>query len=275
MPTGRPIRKRYAYHKPSAVALNKIARLRRAFSMLEDILEEVCPKSRELSIAVTHLEDASMYAVKAVVFNDPASEADLQDKPQNPPNGACNNQDIPDHVKPCDYRGEGRAAAQNDIEKMPTLSARCPYTHGSLGFREWTAGYNERMQEARERKANTLPEPYERGKSAACEDWRTGNKTDCPYQSEDSRAASWHQGYGYAERKLTIAADTPAVKESERMGLRAAEYDAANVGRVPTECPFPESEPTFAGWHRAYNEFNRDRQAMREAAERQKIEDAR
>lgn len=67
-------RKTYQYHKPSNDGLERITQLRQNFSMLHDLIEQVAPTSRERSIALTELETAAMWAIKAVVCNDPASE---------------------------------------------------------------------------------------------------------------------------------------------------------------------------------------------------------
>lgn len=68
------IKKPYAYHKPSDDGLTKITALRREFSNLDKLIQELCPKSRELSTAITQLETAAMWAIKAVVINDPRSQ---------------------------------------------------------------------------------------------------------------------------------------------------------------------------------------------------------
>lgn len=68
------IDKPFAYHKPSPEGLDKINMIRLAFSETKAILEAQCPPSRQLSVALTELETAAMWAIKAVVFNDPASE---------------------------------------------------------------------------------------------------------------------------------------------------------------------------------------------------------
>ena len=68
-----PIDKPYAYHKPSPDGLAKITRLREAFSFVEREIAACCPPSRQTSIAVTQNEQTAMWAIKAVVFNDPAS----------------------------------------------------------------------------------------------------------------------------------------------------------------------------------------------------------
>jgi len=65
--------KTYAYHKPGAEGLEKIAKLRKAFSDLHDLIEETAPASREKSVALTNLETTAMWAIKAVVCNDPES----------------------------------------------------------------------------------------------------------------------------------------------------------------------------------------------------------
>jgi hypothetical protein len=71
-----PIDKPYAYHKPSPEGLAKINRLRAHFSEGERLIHEVCPASRQYSIAITNNEQAAMWAIKAVVFHDPASEVE-------------------------------------------------------------------------------------------------------------------------------------------------------------------------------------------------------
>ena len=69
-----PIDKPYAYHKPSEDGLNKINKLREHFSEGDRLIKEICPTSRQASIALTNNEQTAMWAIKAVVFNDPASE---------------------------------------------------------------------------------------------------------------------------------------------------------------------------------------------------------
>lgn len=70
------IDKPYAYHKPSKEGLDKINRLRAHFSEGERLIREICPPSRQQSIAITENETTAMWAIKAVVFNDPASEVE-------------------------------------------------------------------------------------------------------------------------------------------------------------------------------------------------------
>lgn len=69
-----PIDKPFAYHKPSDDGLAKITNLREQFSKIKESIEINCPPSRERSVAITELETSAMWAIKAVVFNDPNSE---------------------------------------------------------------------------------------------------------------------------------------------------------------------------------------------------------
>lgn len=68
-----PIDKPYAYHKPSVVGMLYINKLREHFAEGERLMREICPESRQLSIAITNNEQTAMWAIKAVVFNDPDS----------------------------------------------------------------------------------------------------------------------------------------------------------------------------------------------------------
>jgi hypothetical protein len=69
-----PIDKPYAYHKPSTDGMSRITTLREAYSELQRVIDETCPHSRHKSVAITELETSAMWAIKAVVFNDPESE---------------------------------------------------------------------------------------------------------------------------------------------------------------------------------------------------------
>ena len=72
-----PIDKPYAYHKPSPDGFDKINKLREIFSEVERVINEVCPNSRHRSLAITNNEQTAMWAIKAVVFNDPNSKVEL------------------------------------------------------------------------------------------------------------------------------------------------------------------------------------------------------
>jgi hypothetical protein len=71
-----PIDKPYAYHKPSEDGLARITAIREAYSTIERIIRDNCPDSRQKSVAITELETSAMWAIKAVVFNDPHSEVE-------------------------------------------------------------------------------------------------------------------------------------------------------------------------------------------------------
>ena len=64
-----------AYRKLSDDGLDRIARLREAFSVSRQIIDMACPKSRQKSVSIRAFEKAETWAIKAAVFNDPKSEA--------------------------------------------------------------------------------------------------------------------------------------------------------------------------------------------------------
>ncbi len=68
--------KSYAYHKPSPDGIEKIALFRKEFSDLHEVIEGHLSASRERSVALTNLEQASMWVNKAIVLGDPQSEVD-------------------------------------------------------------------------------------------------------------------------------------------------------------------------------------------------------
>jgi hypothetical protein len=80
--TSMPIDKPYAYHEPSQTGLVAITKLRELFSQVERTIKDLCPPGRQQSIAVTKNEEAAMWAIKAVVFNDPTSKVH-DEKPQD------------------------------------------------------------------------------------------------------------------------------------------------------------------------------------------------
>ena len=68
-----PIDKQYAYHMPSDEGLKRITALRDGFTAIHRLVDHMCLNSREKSIALTELETAAMWAIKAIVFNDSKS----------------------------------------------------------------------------------------------------------------------------------------------------------------------------------------------------------
>lgn len=71
---GEPtIDKPFAYHVPSPAGLDAITELRTLFTYVQRRIDALCPQSRERSVASTNLETTAMWAIKAVVLNDPTS----------------------------------------------------------------------------------------------------------------------------------------------------------------------------------------------------------
>lgn len=65
------ISKKFAHHIPSEENFKRINILRRVYSELEDLIQDYCAEGREKSVALTQLETAAMWTMKAVVINDP------------------------------------------------------------------------------------------------------------------------------------------------------------------------------------------------------------
>ena len=71
------IKKRFSYHKPSPSAVEKLTKLREAFSSFEDAVNVIAPEdSREKSLFLTNLEQAALWINKHVTHNDPESVQD-------------------------------------------------------------------------------------------------------------------------------------------------------------------------------------------------------
>lgn len=67
------MKKSYAYPKPENLGLEKIAKLRNAFSDLHILIRDLAPESWERSVTLTNLESTAMWATKSIVCNDPGS----------------------------------------------------------------------------------------------------------------------------------------------------------------------------------------------------------
>lgn len=63
-----------SYHKPSEAQTESLRRIRQATHDLAMILEREVPDSRERSLAITNLEQAQMWANKALVLSAPVTE---------------------------------------------------------------------------------------------------------------------------------------------------------------------------------------------------------
>jgi len=56
-------------NKVNAEQLESMDRIRELANALDQLLDAVCPKSREQSLAMTKLEECSMWAIKAITHN--------------------------------------------------------------------------------------------------------------------------------------------------------------------------------------------------------------
>jgi len=63
----------FTYHKPGDSGKAALTENRRRFRELRDHLRTL-PQTRELSLALTHLQTAAMFANAAIALNDPEAE---------------------------------------------------------------------------------------------------------------------------------------------------------------------------------------------------------
>ena len=65
----------YTYHKPNNVQAVRYTVIRQAGKELAEAIEELCPDSREKSLAHTNLEQAVMWANAAIARNEVQNDA--------------------------------------------------------------------------------------------------------------------------------------------------------------------------------------------------------
>lgn len=68
------VSKAFTSHKATPESQAKIKALREKFTELEALIRDCSSTSREQSVALTHLETAAMWSVKATVAGDPVND---------------------------------------------------------------------------------------------------------------------------------------------------------------------------------------------------------
>ena len=63
------IENNFTYHAPHGDQVQKYEQIRATARYLAEIIDELCPDSREKSVAMTHLETAVMWANAAIARN--------------------------------------------------------------------------------------------------------------------------------------------------------------------------------------------------------------
>ncbi len=58
--------KRFTYHAPQAGQVPRYEEIRQGAKVIAEMWVDLCPESRELSVALTHLETAVMWANAAI-----------------------------------------------------------------------------------------------------------------------------------------------------------------------------------------------------------------
>lgn len=67
------VAERFEYRRPDDAGVADITKIREACKVLAAVITETCPPCREKSLAITNLEQVSMWANKAVVFHPKAA----------------------------------------------------------------------------------------------------------------------------------------------------------------------------------------------------------
>lgn len=70
----RDLESRFTYHPPKGDQVERYEIIRGSALTLAKQLDRLCPDSRELSLAITHLEQAVMFANAAIARNEQEAE---------------------------------------------------------------------------------------------------------------------------------------------------------------------------------------------------------
>lgn len=73
-PTDDELVQRFGYHRPGPEAIAKHQSIRMGCLALARKLVDLCPEGRELSLALTALEEVGMRANQAIAMTQPLSE---------------------------------------------------------------------------------------------------------------------------------------------------------------------------------------------------------
>lgn len=64
------IKNRFKYHEADPTKVQKMENIRQNFLALAELLNAMCPDSREKSLAITNLEEAQFFANASIVRNE-------------------------------------------------------------------------------------------------------------------------------------------------------------------------------------------------------------
>jgi hypothetical protein len=69
-PVSKEIEQRFTYHRPFGTQPQRYEDLRTDAKLLAAKIDALCPASREKSLAMTHLQEAIMFANAAIAINE-------------------------------------------------------------------------------------------------------------------------------------------------------------------------------------------------------------
>lgn len=70
-PSTQELENRFGYHRPSPDAVKQHQTVRNAVLELATLIVSICPEGRELSLALTSLEEVGMRANQAIAMTQP------------------------------------------------------------------------------------------------------------------------------------------------------------------------------------------------------------
>lgn len=78
----RRIEHNFTYHAPAPDQIDRYEKLRAAAKDLATLVADLCPSSREMSLALTAIEEAIMWANAAIARNETPAESPAPETPK-------------------------------------------------------------------------------------------------------------------------------------------------------------------------------------------------
>jgi len=66
----KDLENRFTYHPPTITQQQKYENIRKNLKWIAELINEMCPDSREKSLAITHLEEVSFWSNASIARNE-------------------------------------------------------------------------------------------------------------------------------------------------------------------------------------------------------------